>query len=103
MISKTGLSKDILAMLQSIFKNYPKITKVKIYGSRAKGTYNSRSDIDLVVYGETIDRFLISDILLSFDESDIPYMIDLQSYADIKNRELIEHIDRVGVLVYDVF
>ncbi len=96
-----ALDKLSLQMLRQVFSNYPNIRQVKLYGSRAKGTHHPRSDIDLVVLGEDVDRFMIADILLTLDDSDIPFLIDLQNYQDLKNPRLIEHIDRVGVVIYD--
>jgi uncharacterized protein len=101
-MKETGLTAGQLNLLQAVFKNYPAIKFVKLYGSRAKGTFNERSDIDLVVFGDNISRFLISDLLLELENSDLPYLVDVQNYADLKNRKLIEHIDRVGVVIYQV-
>lgn len=101
MKQKTGLTIEILTSLKKIFKKYAAIEQVKLYGSRAKGTFNERSDIDLVAYGKDITRFMIADLLLDLDDSDIPYMVDLQSYHDLKNNQLIEHINRAGVIIYD--
>ncbi len=38
---------------------------------------------------------------MTLDDSDIPFLMDLQNYHDIKNSRLIEHIDRAGVVIYD--
>jgi hypothetical protein len=38
--------------------------------------------------------------LLDLDDSNLPYSVDLQNYSDLKNRALIEHIDRVGVPIF---
>ena len=74
---------------------------VKLYGSRAKGTFHERSDVDLVLIGTGIDRFLVADILLDLADTDLPYTVDLQNYSEIKNRALVEHIDRVGMVIYE--
>lgn len=95
-----GLDNHILTTLIRIFSKYPTIRQIKLYGSRAKGNYRENSDIDLVAIGET-DRFSIASILLDLDDTDIPYLIDLQNYSELKNRHLIEHIDRVGLVIYD--
>jgi len=96
----TGLSELQVKILGSIFKRYPKVSKVMLYGSRAKGNFHARSDVDLVIFGEGIDRFLVADLLLELVDSDLPYTVDLQSYHGLKNRALIEHIDRVGIVIY---
>jgi len=97
----TGLSAAVLGLLTKVFEKYEEIEQVKLYGSRAKGTFNERSDIDLVAYGKAINRFVIADILMELDDLDIPYKVDLQNYHDLRNSELIEHINRVGMVIYD--
>ncbi|MGI9213196.1 MAG: nucleotidyltransferase family protein [Methylococcaceae bacterium] len=101
-MNDTGLTNVQIELLAKIFRKYAAIQSVKLYGSRAKGTFNDRSDIDLVVFGEDIDRFLISDILLELDDSDLPCSVDLHNYKELKNQALKEHIDRVGVLIYGI-
>ncbi len=96
-----GLTEAQLTLLRELFKNYPAIQAVKLYGSRVKGTFNERSDVDLVVVGEQVSRFLISDLALELENSDLPYLVDVQNYADLKNRQLRTHIDRVGVVIYE--
>ena len=86
--------------MRHIFAKYAEISTVKIYGSRAKGNYKDQSDIDLVILDKDVSRFIVSKILLDFDDSDVPYLIDLQCYDTIKNQALKEHIDRVGVVIY---
>lgn len=100
-MNETGLTRQQLELLQQLFKKHPAVQKVKLYGSRAKGTFHERSDVDLVVFGEGIDRFLIAELLLDLEDSNLPYSVDLQNYHELKNRELIEHIDRVGVVVFE--
>jgi uncharacterized protein len=96
----TGLTTEQLQLLQQVFKKYAAVKAVKLYGSRAKGTFHARSDVDLVVFGAGLNRFLIAEMLLDLEDSDLPYTVDLQNYEELKNRALKEHIDRVGVLIY---
>lgn len=99
-MSSTGLTDLQLELIRQVFKQYPAVQAAKIYGSRAKSTFHDRSDIDLVVFGTAIDRFQIAQMLLDLQDSDLPYAVDLQNYQDLKNKALKEHIDRVGVWVY---
>lgn len=68
MTTPHGLSAAILECMTDVFQCHPEIEQVKLYGSRAKGTYHERSDIDLVVYGHAINRHLIARLLMEFDE-----------------------------------
>lgn len=100
-LSHTGLTQEVVTQLQQIFSNYLAVKQVKIYGSRVKGTYKHNSDIDLVLYGEELNSFLVSDILFAIEDSFIPYLVDIQIYDKIFNKQLQDHIDRLGVLVYE--
>lgn len=95
-----GLSEKTINAIQGVFKKYSQIEKVILYGSRAKGNFRNGSDIDLVLVGEKLtlsDQFKIETEL---DDLLLPYKIDLVLYQQIDNRDLIEHIDRVGVVFF---
>ena len=38
--------------------------------------------------------------MMAFDESLLPYFVDVVVYANLENEALREHIDRVGVRIY---
>jgi predicted nucleotidyltransferase len=98
-----GLSDRTLTELDLIFRKYPGIKQVILYGSRAKGTYRPGSDIDMAL--KTDDTFIRSDLLHiagDFDDSDIPYFVDVSIYAQLSNPDLKAHIDRVGKVLYSV-
>jgi len=99
-MQNTGLTEHQLKILTKVFQKYPTIEQIKLYGSRAKGTYNKHSDIDLVAYGEKLNHDIIAAVLLDLDDSDIPYQVDFQNYHDLTNRNLIDHIDRVGIEIF---
>ncbi len=96
----TGLTEENLAVLMKVFGQFSAVEQAKLYGSRAKGTYNLRSDIDLVVFGRSLNRSDIAMKLMELDDSDLPLLVDLQAYHDLKNPQLIDHINRVGIVVY---
>ena len=64
MTAKPGLSASVLAQLQQIWLQFPQIDQVKLYGSRAKGNFTPRSDIDLALFGENISRHTLAAIAL---------------------------------------
>jgi len=45
-----GLSDRTLNTLGALFRKYPGIEGVTLYGSRAKGTYRNGSDIDITLH-----------------------------------------------------
>jgi predicted nucleotidyltransferase len=100
---KYGLPDRTLATLESIFLKYPGVRQAILYGSRAKGTYRNGSDIDLTL--KTDNTFNNSDLLHiagDFDDSDIPYLVDISLYEKLSNQDLKAHIDRIGKVLYPV-
>jgi len=96
-----GLSDRTFSTLNSIFLKYSGIKQAVLYGSRAKGKYRNGSDIDLSL--KTDDTFTRSDLLHiagDFDDSDLPYFVDVSIYDKLSNPDLKAHIDRVGKVLY---
>jgi len=96
-----GLSDETLNTINSIFSRYQDVKQVILYGSRAKGNYRNGSDIDLAL--KTGENFTFTDLLRvgnDFDDSDMPYFVDVAIYDDISNPDLKAHIDRVGKIIY---
>ena len=96
-----GLSDITINTLNSIFRKYPCIKQVVLYGSRAKGKFRIGSDIDMTLF--TDGTFTHSDMLSitgDFDDSDLPYFVDVSIYDNISNPDLKSHIDRVGKVLY---
>jgi len=98
---KYGLSERTINTLNSIFRKYSGIKEVILYGSRAKGNYRPGSDIDITL--KTTSSFCWNDLLRissDFDDSDMPYFVDVSIYDMLKNIDLTAHIDRVGKVLY---
>jgi len=98
---KYGLPDITLNTLDSIFHKYPGIREAVLYGSRAKEKYRRGSDIDLSL--KTGDNFTFTDLLRisgDFDDSNIPYFVDVSIYDQLSNPDLKAHIDRVGKVLY---
>ena len=94
-----GLSEEIIAKIKQVFKNYSKIEKAKVFGSRAKGNYRENSDIDIVVWGN-LDLQEIGQIVLDLDELPTSYSFDLKLYSEINHPKLKSHIERVAKNFY---
>ena len=97
-----GLSDRTLTTLDSIFRKYPGIKQAILYGSRAKGKFREGSDIDLTL--RTDNTFTHTDLLRiagDFDDSDMPYFVDISVYDELSNPDLKAHIDRVGKVIFN--
>ena len=95
-----GLPENTLKGICDVFKAYPQIKTVILYGSRAKGTYKPGSDIDLTLKGERLDLNILNRIDNQIDDLLLPWSFDLSIYSRIENKDLIDHIDRVGISIY---
>ncbi|AKL93669.1 nucleotidyltransferase domain-containing protein [Clostridium aceticum] len=98
---KYGLKESILASILEVFSRHSKIEKVLLYGSRAKGNYKNGSDIDLTFIGKNINLEDINKLHLELDELYLPYSFDLSIFEKIENKDLIDHINRVGIIIYE--
>ena len=88
-----------LDMVRSVFRLHPEVTTATLFGSRAKGTHSDRSDVDLVVAG-AVEPLRAEAIASELDELPLPYRFEVQSLDYIQHRPLLEHIKRVGILIY---
>lgn len=96
-----GLSDNNINELVSVFKNFKEVEQAVIFGSRAKGNYKNGSDVDIVLKGKNLDFNINSKIRTYLNwETLMPYKFDIINYNDIKNDELIDHIERVGKVIY---
>lgn len=92
----TGLNNSDIEKIQNVFALYSQVEKVILYGSRAKGTYKPASDIDLTLVGTKLNLSVQQKIESELDDLMLPYKFDISIYHQISNKDLIEHIERVG-------
>jgi len=96
----SGLTESTTAQIRDVFSKHPEINQVILYGSRAKGNYKPGSDIDLTLIGSSITQNVLSQIQSDFDMGPLPYRFDLSIFSQLTHQDLIEHIQRVGVVFY---
>ncbi len=94
-----GLSQVDYDKIKRVLHQQENIDKVIIYGSRAKGTYKAGSDIDLTILGNCSWQEL-NQLESKLDDIMLPYKFDLSLYNHIDNKQLLEHISRVGNVFY---
>ncbi len=100
MIDGLGLSRADIESIQKVLQRHPKIEKVILYGSRAKGTFKPGSDIDLTLVAVDSELSELLQIENELDDLNLPYKIDLSLFHKIENSNLIDHILRVGKIFY---
>lgn len=94
-----ALAPSELAMIRSVFRGHANVNEVRLFGSRAKGTHTSRSDIDLALFGR-LTPLEGQAIASELDDLPLPYKYDIQVFESIRSEPLRDHIKRVGVTVY---
>ena len=93
---KTGIKQNVLQAIIKLAKDND-VRKLILFGSRARGDYKERSDIDLAFYGGNSSRFILegdeeTPTLLQFDVLDLDKPIQA---------ELLESIKREGMVIYE--
>lgn len=93
-----GLPERTIEEFIAYFKTKPEIELVKIFGSRAKGTYHIGSDIDFAVWADKHDSFYR--IAGELDDLPTPYKFDVIDYKNLLHKGIKNSIDRDGIVFY---
>lgn len=95
-----GIKEECWQELIELFDRYSVVEKVILYGSRVKGNYKPFSDVDITLVGENLTHNDLLKITNDIDDLLLPYMFDVSVFHTLRNEELIEHINRRGVVIY---
>jgi len=78
------VSPEHLKIILDILKRFAPSCEVRAFGSRCKGKAKKYSDLDLAIVGnEKIDLEILADIKEAFEESDLPYRVDVLDWNAI--------------------
>ena len=93
---RTGIKQKVIDEMIALARRY-EVEKLILFGSRARGDYRERSDIDLAFRGGKGDSFTLdvdetTSTLLEFD------IINLDKPV---RSELLESIEREGIVLYE--
>ena len=96
-----GLTSETVDRIRSVLARFSDVEKAVLYGSRAKGNYKPGSDVDLTLFGSGLNATILSRINSALDDLLLPQKIDISIFAKISHADLIDHIRRVGVVLYE--
>jgi predicted nucleotidyltransferase len=99
--NKCGLEHIEINQIISILEKNSKIEKVVLFGSRAKGNFQNGSDVDLSLIGNNLELNDILNASIEIDNLSLPYKFDFVIYDRIKEKALLEHINRVGITLFE--
>lgn len=92
----TGIRVQVVEEICELAQKY-QVEKVVLFGSRARGDYKERSDIDLAFSGGEHANFI-----LDVDElTSTLLQYDIVNLDGAVQKELLESIQREGILIYE--
>ena len=91
-----GLAERHYIDLVRIFRRYPQISEVLIFGSRAKGTDKSWSDFDLAVMAPTMTGSEFSRLWNEVDALPLAFKFELLHWDTLAENRLKEKIREEG-------
>ena len=95
-INETGIRQKVINEIKDYAGLY-ELKKVILFGSRARGDYKERSDIDLAVTGGNVAAFSIA-----VDENTITLLkFDIVDLDVSVQEELSQSIEREGIVIYE--
>lgn len=97
---KYGLRDYELQGICNVFAETQQVRQAIIYGSRARGTNRSSSDIDIAVMGEDLNLATMARLEEKLDDLLLPYFIDLHALSSIQNEALLYNIQTEGKTIY---
>ena len=96
----SGLSSETFKKLVSVFRSHPSVKQVILFGSRAMNRHRYSSDIDLALKKTQLNFSNMLQLKSAIDDLMLPHKVDLVLYETIQNKDLKEHIDRVGIVLW---
>lgn len=93
---KYGIKKVVLDEINLLAEKYD-ISKVILFGSRARGDYKERSDIDLAVAGGKVALFSLA----VDEETSTLLKYDIVNLDASVQKELLQSIEKEGIVLYE--
>jgi predicted nucleotidyltransferase len=96
------LTESELTEIRGILGAIPNLERAVLFGSRATGQARHNSDVDIMLYGDSLRFRDVCRIQGLLDETNIPYLFDLIMHKTTKNQILLEDVRKCGREIYSV-
>lgn len=97
-----GIDIRNMELIINSLKQFPEIESAIVFGSRATGNYKSGSDVDIALKGNSINQLTYTKLSgILNEELSLPWYFDVIPFDAIKNNDLKDHINRVGIEFYN--
>jgi predicted nucleotidyltransferase len=90
----------VLDQIKQIAAKYP-ITKLILFGSRARGDHSPVSDYDLAVFGPDLSAYAKAEFSLDIEEIATLKKIDLVFIVENETGDLMRNILTEGKVIYE--
>lgn len=95
-MGNTGIRTEVTEEIRRLAQKY-NVSRVILFGSRARGDYRKVSDIDLAVSGGDFDRFALD----VEEETSTLLKYDIVNLDGRVQKELLDSIEREGKILYE--
>ncbi len=96
-----GLKEEDVKFIINAVTKFNCIDAVGIYGSRAKGNYKKTSDIDIMIYGEDIEPYIIEELYDILEEnSPYPYYVDIKCFQSLNDGLFKNEVENNVEIIY---
>ena len=103
MLNEYGLREKDMDYMYRLFRSMPAVEKVILFGSRATGSFEKGSDIDIAIAGKLVTLKDIARVhSLLEEESPTLLGFDVVHYNTLKNEALRKEIDENGRVIFEL-
>lgn len=95
-MEKTGIKQIVIEEIRDLARKY-QVKKVILFGSRARGDFRRKSDIDLAVQGGDFVRFMLD----VNEETSTLLCFDIINLDENIQQELRQAIEKEGKVIYE--
>ena len=91
--------KDVTVLCE-VFRRFPAVREVRVFGSRATGAARRASDLDLSISAPTATSSHWAELCEALEDAPLIYELNLVRPEQTANERLKEKIAREGVTIY---